>query len=108
MMISPEGYIKRFKNAEYLDLIKERNELLRFITEYEAKEMSGDRSGAEWDITPGPDVRYQMYLEYLGKLCALMQEKYSEEYVWGDRTLKKDREALVCGNARNADGNLGK
>ena len=28
MMISPEGYIEQHKDAEYLDLIKERNELI--------------------------------------------------------------------------------
>lgn len=30
------------------------------------------------------------YLEYLGKLCELMQKKYNEEYVWGDRSLQED------------------
>ena len=53
-------------------------------------EIAGDRSGEEWGIHPQPDVRYQMYLEYLGKLCELMQKKYNEEYVWGDRSLQED------------------
>lgn len=90
MMISPEAYIDRFKGAEYLDLITERDRLIRFIKEYEEKDIAGDRSGKEWDIHPQPDVRYQVYLEYLSRLCVLMSEKYNEEYVWGDRTLRED------------------
>ena len=90
MMRSPEAYIDGFKDAEYLDLIMERDRLMRFIKEYEEKDIAGDRFGKEWVIYPQPDVRYQVYLEYLGRLCALMSEKYNEEYVWGDRTLQED------------------
>ena len=90
MMISPEAYIDRFNGAEYLDLITERDCLIRFIKEYEEKDIAGDRSGKEWDIHPQPDVRYQVYLEYLSRLCVLMSEKYNEDYVWGDRTLQED------------------
>ena len=54
MMISPTAYIERFKNIEYLDLIKERDKLLVFIRDYEAKDMVGDRSGEEWEINPTP------------------------------------------------------
>ena len=90
MMISPSSYIKQLKNAEYLELIEERNNLLAFINDYEAKDIAGDKSGKEWSIHPKPDVRYQMYLDYLGALCSLMSEKYNQEYVWGDRNLKDD------------------
>lgn len=90
MMISPSSYIDRFKDVEYLDLIKERNHLMKFIIEYEEKDIAGDRSGEEWGIHPQPDVRYQIYLEYLGELCALMSERYNQDYVWGDRTLRED------------------
>ncbi len=90
MMISPEAYIDRFKGAEYLDLISERDRLIRFIKEYEEKDIAGDRSGKEWGIYPQPDVRYQVYLEYLSRLCMLMMEKYNEDYVWGGRTLQED------------------
>ncbi len=84
MMISPEAYIEHFEGAEYLDLIKERDRLMQFITQYEEKDIAGDRSGEEWGIHPRPDVRYQVYL------CVLMSEKYNEDYVWGDRTLQED------------------
>ena len=90
MMISPSSYIDRFKDVEYLDLIKEHNHLMKFIIEYEEKDIAGDRSGEEWGIHPQPDVRYQIYLEYLGELCALMSERYNQDYVWGDRTLRED------------------
>ena len=89
-MISPSNYIEQLENADYAELITERDNLLAYIKEYEAKEIAGDRSGKEWDIDPQPDVRYQVYLEYLGELCKLMQEKYNRDYVWGDRKLKDD------------------
>ena len=44
----------------------------------------------EWNISHGPDVRYQVYLQYLSKLCGFMYEKYNQEYVWGDRKLSDD------------------
>ena len=39
MMISPEAYIEHFEDAEYLDLIKERDRLMQFITQYEEKDI---------------------------------------------------------------------
>ena len=90
MMVSPEAYIEHVEDAEYLDLIKERDRLMQFITQYEEKDIAGGRSGEEWGIHPRPDVRYQVYLGYLSRLCMLMTEKYNEAYVWGDRTLQED------------------
>lgn len=90
MMISTSSFIEQFETAEYLDLIDERDKLLVFIKEYEMKEIAGDRSGKEWNICPQPDVRYQMYLEYLSELCKFMREKYNNDYVWGDRKLVDD------------------
>lgn len=90
MMISPEAYIEHFEDAEYLDLIKERDRLMQFITQYEEEDIAGDRSGKGWGIHPQPDVRYQVYLEYLSRLCVLMSEKYNKDFVWGDRTLHDD------------------
>lgn len=87
MMISPEMYVEQFSDASYYEMIKERDNLIRYIRKYEKLEKAGDRSGEEWMIDPQPDVRYQMYLEYLSKLCACMKEKYNKEYVWGDKKL---------------------
>ena len=90
MMISPASYIERFEKVEYMDLIKERDDLMQAIRRYEKLEMAGDRSGDEWNFMPSPDVQYQVHLEYLSALCALMKEKYNDEYVWGDRNLQED------------------
>ena len=92
MMRGPASYIESLKDVEYLELIKERDRLIRFIRKYEKKDVAGDRSGNEWSIHPLPDVRYQVYLEYLAELCKYMSKKYNQEYVWGDRTLKEDAE----------------
>lgn len=94
MMISPASYIEHLQDAGYLELIEERDRLLRFIKEYEEKDIAGDRSGDEWGVHPQPDVRYQVYLEYLSELCSLMQEKYNHDYVWGDCTLHEDAKSM--------------
>ncbi len=90
MMISPESYIKEFEDAGYRRLIQERNHLVNFIKKFEKDEMAGDRSGFDWRISPSPEVRYQLYLEYLSKLCLLMRDKYNQDYVNGCRSLQDD------------------
>ena len=92
MMISPDYFAEERKNLSYPELIRERDELISFMQDFEKKEMAGDRSDPEWRYHPSPVVRYQMHLEYLTELCRLMKEKYNEEYVWGKRTLKQDAE----------------
>lgn len=92
MMISPEGYISRLEDADYNTLIEERSQLITYIVEYEKKEKAGDRTGEEWLRSPRADVRYQVYLTYLSKLCSLMRERYNEDYVWGDKTLSETGE----------------
>ena len=91
MMISPQGYVARLKDATYEEMIKERDSLIRYIRKYEKLEKAGDRTGEDWMIHPQPDVRYQMYLEYLSELCKVMKEKYNQEYVWGDKKLSDPR-----------------
>ena len=92
MMISPNTYIEGLKDKSYLDLIRERDDLIRFMWKYEADEKAGDRSDPAWNICPRPNVRYQEYFGYLAAICDLMKKKYNEEYVLGDRTLKQDVE----------------
>ena len=91
MMISPEMYGAGLKDASYVELIRERDELICCIQQFEKDEMAGDRSDPAWHYHPLPEVRYQVYLEYLAELCRMMQEKYNEEYVFGDRSLKQDK-----------------
>ena len=92
MMISPEGFAEEVKDLSYPEMIRERDKLIRFLQDFEKKEMAGDRSDPEWNRSPSATVRYQMYFEYLAALCRLMHDKYNSEYVWGDRTLKDDVE----------------
>lgn len=87
MMISSEMYAEQFKDATYKEMIKERDGLIRYNRKFEKLEKAGDRSGEEWMIHPQPDVRYQMYMEYLAALLLIMKDKYNEEYVWGDKKL---------------------
>ena len=84
MMISPQGYIEEHKNDTFEELIKEREELIDAIKHLEKLVFSDDRMSEEWMIHPGPDVLYQMSLEYLAELCNFMSEKYNREIVWGD------------------------
>ena len=90
MMISPDYFAEERKNLSYPELIRERDELISYLQDFEKKEKAGDRSDPEWRYHPSPVVRYQMHLEYLAALCGMMHKKYNEEYVWGDRTLKDD------------------
>ena len=92
MMISPGVYMEQLKDASYLELIRERDQLIKSIRKFEKNELAGDRSDPDWRYCPSPDVQYQMHLEYLSELCSFMHEKYNSEYVWGQRTLKQDAE----------------
>ena len=82
MMISPELYLEEVKDATYEELIRERKRLVNFINTFEKREKAGDRSGEEWKTHPMPNVRYQLYLEYLSVLCSFMAKKYNQEYAW--------------------------
>ena len=81
MMISPEGFIDEYRDKPYKELLPVRDELIEAIREFEA---DTNHTGEGWNIMPSPEVRYQCNLEYLGKLCELISEKYNREYVWGE------------------------
>ena len=83
MMISPQSFEARVKDKSYPELILERDELISYMQEYEKKEKAGDRSDPEWNCRPSPEVRYQVYFEYLAVICGIMKKKYHDEYVWG-------------------------
>ena len=86
MMISPQGYIDEVKDYPYDKLIKERNKLVNSIKRFEKSYFTGDKSGYEWHYCPSPDVVYQCELEYLSELCTFMQERFNEEYIWGEES----------------------
>lgn len=84
MMISAEGYVLMHKDDTFEELIAERDSLMADIKAMEAIVYSDDKSGEGWNICPGPDVVYQMDLEYLAELCLFIRDKYNTEIVWGD------------------------
>jgi len=90
MMISPEMYHEDWKEASYPELMEERDGLVQFLKDYEEREVAGGPSSEIWDECPTPDVVYQMSLLYLSELCRLMHDKYNQDYVWGDCSLRED------------------
>ena len=84
MMISPQGYISEHEEDSFEDLIKERNSLVKEIKQLEKIVFAKDKTDDSWMVHPGPDVRYQVYLEYLAELCRFLGDKYNREIVWGD------------------------
>ena len=86
MMISPISYIEELKDNSFEQLIAERDSLIQEIKELEkiAFKKGEDRTDPAWQFHPGPDVRYQMNLEYLAKLCSFIEEKYNREIVYGE------------------------
>ena len=80
MMISPESYIDELKNKTYKELIKEKNKLLKEISDFENNKIADE----EYNINPSPDVIYQCNLLYLSKLCELIADKFNKEYEWNN------------------------
>ena len=73
MMISPLNYIDNLKDKTYEELLVERDRLLDEIKSFE---QSSNETIIPIVVTPGPDVKYQVYLDYLSELCKLIKEKY--------------------------------
>lgn len=80
MMISPEGFIEGYRNKTYKELLRVRDELMMEIRAFE--EHTYDPELDLWN--PSPEVVYQCNLEYMGKLCELISEKYNQDFVWGN------------------------
>ena len=85
MMISPEAYAGKLKTDSLQNLIKERDELLDFIQNFEKncidfqkRELIFSEDG--WNIHPSPDVLYQVYLEYLAKVSVAISNKFNQEF----------------------------
>ncbi len=91
MMISPQSYVFKFRDADYKTLIDARTRLIEDLIRFEQNEMDSDRSGNAWMKSPSPEVIYQVKLEYLAALCRFMQQKYNKDYVRGDKALSDER-----------------
>lgn len=77
MMISPESFIRKHIDKTYSELLCVRDELMAEIRDFE----KGKFISTDIIISPSPEVRYQCNLEYLGKLCQLISEKYNKEFM---------------------------
>ncbi len=75
MMISPEMFIEEYKNKSYAELLPIRDELLEEIRAFENRTYNSEMNM----VHPSPEVVYQCNLEYMGKLCELIAEKYNSE-----------------------------
>ena len=84
MMISPELYVEKYKNASYLDILKFKNELILAISEFEH---DYDRKDSGWDYNPSPDVHYQWNLEALGLIAPMLSKAFNREYEWGEKNI---------------------
>ena len=76
MMISPETFVEQYRDSTYEELLEVRQQLLEGIYYYEEGTDENDKM-----ILPSPETRYLLNLEYLGKLCELIVQKYREKYV---------------------------
>ena len=87
MMISPFTYIEQIKDKSYKELIKEKNDLIKEIKEFEKGYFEPSK---DFDINeviiecPSPEVVYQCNLEYLSALSNYMREKFNKEFIMKD------------------------
>lgn len=84
MMISPESYVEDHKDDTFEQLIEERERLIEEIRDLEDILLGGKPIAEEYMTKPGPDVIYQMDLEYLAALCTFMSGKYNKDFIMGD------------------------
>jgi len=80
MMISPQSFVESYKNKSYKELLPVRDKLMKEIRAFERRTYNPELVM----ISPSPEVIYQCNLLYLGELCALIAEKYNQEFIWGD------------------------
>lgn len=86
-MISPHSLAEEYKDASLEELIAVRDELIESVRYFEQHGIDFDKhemvpmtneNGCV--IEPGPDVFYQMNLEYLAEICTLVQQAFNREY----------------------------
>ena len=80
MMMSPESFVFSHRKDSYEELLKVRDELIDDIRTFEKKQISPE----VWMTKPSPEVIYQCNLEYLGKLCEYISERFNREFVNGE------------------------
>ena len=83
MIISPEIFAEMQREKKYKELLEVRDELLRSVKSFEEDLFKGNIELFHV-IEPDPELVYQFNMEYLGKVCELISEKYNEEFIWGE------------------------
>ncbi|MCR5488707.1 MAG: hypothetical protein K6F03_01395 [Saccharofermentans sp.] len=76
MMMSPDMYIELIKDKKYAELLPIRDGLIQALREFEEETYDP----AQATMHPTPDVKYQVRLQYLSKLCELICDKFNEEF----------------------------
>lgn len=84
MMLDPQSYVNEFRKASFVELKKERERLYKELRAIECVAFEKERLSNAWLVCPGPDVKYQVYLQYLAVLSEFMAEKYRAEVVFGE------------------------
>ena len=82
MMMTPQEELEKLS---YRELLERKNEIISYITEFE-NDFDMDKLG--WNVHPKPDVRYQVYLEELGRIAPLLSAAFNKEYEWPPNNMK--------------------
>lgn len=84
MMISPEEFACKLEDKSYEELREVKDDLAAEIADFERRRMPlSDREfrlPEEPLVCPGPDVAYQMNLEYLSEVCKKLSEQFNREF----------------------------
>lgn len=89
--MSPEAFLCKYENANYLELLKLKNELVQSISDFEN---DYDQEKFDWSLCPLPDVYYQWNLQVLSKVVEMLQEAFNNEYESGVKTISDYYEDL--------------
>ena len=71
MMLSPEGYTDMHQDDSYEALLEERESLLEAMRDFEE-----NYDPSKPFMYPSPEDVYLVNLQYLAKLCGLIEERY--------------------------------
>ncbi len=88
MMMTPQEDLEKLS---YRELLERKDEIISYITEFE-NDFEMDKLG--WNIHPKPDVRYQFYLQELGRIAPLLSEAFNKEYERPIKNMKDYYESM--------------
>ena len=83
MMKSPGGIIEEYNDKSYTELIFVRDDLIAKIRDFEKCKIDSIDS-TESNMNSSLQVVYRCNLDYLGRVCKLISEKYNREFLLGE------------------------